>query len=650
MRGLYRGLRGVLWMALSGLLATTLPTARAAVAASTERVALVIGNSAYPDSALPNPRNDARSMADLLERAGFQVDIRIDASRVNLVEAVSRFGGRLREPSVRLAVFFYAGHGLQIDSRNFLVPVDAKIQAAADVPRQTVDVSDLLGYMNNMRERSFVAILDACRDNPWAGSYRAKEFGLSARTAPAGMLLAYSTSPGMLAFDGNGANSIYTRYLVKEMAEADVSLEAAFKRVRAGVIEESNGKQIPWENSSLLHDVVMFPLSASLRAEAANRPIDDELAEWEGAHRNPTIKSLAGFIRAYPTGNYNELAQSQLDRVLEAELRKAEQARVAAARQSAVVAEIQRLKAQADELARQAAAERESARLAAVREEASRVAAAQAQALAAARVELESRQQREQARQDALRVAQQRAAEAEAIRLQAVQDERIAAQVRASEAEAARREIARLAALTEGYRVAMERVSAVSVALPPNPYFSGMDPHRRRYQPGEVHEFRVVDKLSDKVKTEAFKVTAVNEVADRVEFNGGEFVSDLMGNIVTNRMGTASTPRQFYPAELVVGRKWRTQFRQQRYSGPPYTFKYDLQVVARESITVPAGTFDAYRIEARGLNVEVGGRILRTIWVAPGVNADIAQEIVVQRRNGTLDLHERHELSMLSRQ
>jgi hypothetical protein len=109
------------------------------------------------------------------------------------------------------------------------------------------------------------------------------------------------------------------------------------------------------------------------------------------------------------------------------------------------------------------------------------------------------------------------------------------------------------------------------------------------------------------------------------------------------------TPRQFYPAELVVGHKWRTMFRQARTSGLNYTFQYDVKVAAKETIQVPAGRYEAYRIEARGFNVDLGASITRTIWVAPGVNADLAHETMVRLRDGRIEQHDRQELVSLAR-
>lgn len=392
-------------VALCSALAVLLPLSGPAQAAA-ERLALVIGNSSYPAASLPNPKNDARAVAELLTKAGFQVDMRIDTSRGDLVQSIGRFGQAMRDPQVKFAVFYYAGHGLQQDWRNYLVPVDARVGSASDVQKQTVDVSELMRYMNESRGRSYLVILDACREDPFVGMYRPPAKGLSPFDAPSGSLLAYATAPGQLAYDGKGSNGLYTKHLVRELAVPDVSLEDAFKRVRLNVRMESEGRQIPWESTSLEQDVMLFPQRKVKLSDAElERRFEQELADWSKVRNSNNIAGLTEFIRAYPSGNASELAQARLNRLLEEALRQGDDARRQAARQKAAEAEAQRLKAEAQERDRQQAAQREAARLAAEREEAARLAAAEAKAL-----KLAQAQQRENDRRE----AQQRSAEAQA--------------------------------------------------------------------------------------------------------------------------------------------------------------------------------------------------------------------------------------------
>ncbi len=285
---------------------------------ATERIALVIGNANYRVATrLINPRNDAEGMAALLTKAGFQVDMQIDTDLKQMQAAIERFGKSIREPKVKFGLFYYAGHGLQQDWRNYLVPVSANIRQAADLLTQTVDVSDLLRYMEQPQERrSFLVVLDACRDNPFAGSFQPAAKGLSQFDAPVGSLLAFATSPGNVAQDGEGKNGLYTGYLLREFAVPGARLEDAFKRVRLSVRMASKGAQIPWESTSLEEDVFIFPVATKKLSEAdRNKLLEKEIATWMTIKNSSDPEVLAGFIREFPSGSASELAQSRLTRL-----------------------------------------------------------------------------------------------------------------------------------------------------------------------------------------------------------------------------------------------------------------------------------------------------------------------------------------------
>lgn len=549
-----------------------------AQAAAAERVALVIGNAAYGDRPLANPANDARAVGDLLRRAGFQVDQRTDANRADMLRALAQFGQAVRSPGVRFAVFYYAGHGFQQDWRNFLVPVDARVRQAADVQRQTVEVGELLRQLAEAKGRNFLVVLDACRDDPFAGAYRPAAQGLSPFDAPVGSLLAFATAPGRVALDGqSGGNGLYTKHLVRELSSPDSSLEDAFKRVRLNVRIESRGRQIPWEMAALEEDLYLFPRQRSaLSDRELEARFEAELSAWNKVRETNTIPGLVEFIRSYPSGNTSELAQARLNRLLAEEQQKEEAARRDRTSQQAAQQLAERLAAQAP-------------------------AAAPAPPVAPPPV------------------------------------------------------AARPTAPTPRLPVPTPAPTVDATGLPPLsatelaalaavPPLKLDNEHRRDYGVGDRIEFQVIDLYTRQSKAQTLEVTAVDLAGDRVEFNGGDQVSDFMGNIVSNARGAMSTPRQFYPAELEVGRRWRTEFRQDRRSGATYYFRYKVKVAARERVTVPAGSFDAFRIEAEGFNVGLNAYIKRTIWVAPGVNADIAHETFVRLRNGQVEQNDRQEL------
>ncbi|CAH0178721.1 hypothetical protein SRABI118_01179 [Massilia sp. Bi118] len=223
-----------------------------------QRLALVIGNSGYKTGPLTNPVNDARAMAVRLQQLGFSVIKKENASREEMMAAVRDFGVQLANGGVGL--FYYAGHGVQSKGANYLVPVDADIRNEDELSTRAYNANEVLEKMDTAKNRINVVILDACRDNPFARSFRSGSRGLAGMDqAPSGTLVAYATSPGSTASDGLGANGLYTEQLLQAMNEPGVKLEEVFKRVRVGVKERSEGKQLPWEMSSVTGDFYFNP-------------------------------------------------------------------------------------------------------------------------------------------------------------------------------------------------------------------------------------------------------------------------------------------------------------------------------------------------------------------------------------------------------
>jgi len=243
--------------------------------ANEKRVALVVGNAAYPSSPLRNPLNDARAMARMLRDLRFDVLVRENATEKELKRAVEDFGDRLRGGGVGL--FFFAGHGIQVAGRNYLVPIDAVIRNERDVEIEAVDVGRVLARMEDARNRLNIVVLDACRDNPFGRSFRSATRGLAAADAPSGTLVAYATSPGRLARDGDGANGLYTGELLKAMSEPGLNLWSVFTRVTSSVWRQTNGEQVPWVASSVEGDFIFRPLSVSSRVAAAPPPSSSRL-------------------------------------------------------------------------------------------------------------------------------------------------------------------------------------------------------------------------------------------------------------------------------------------------------------------------------------------------------------------------------------
>ncbi len=220
------------------------------------RVALIIGNSKYNHSPLKNPVNDARLMAETLKSLGFDVMLYTDTKTAEMKSAIESFGKKLKETQ-GTGLFYYAGHGMQYNGENYLIPIDADIQGEAEIDIKAVRSGAVLAKMDMAQTRVNLVILDACRDNPFARSFRSVSRGLAVVGAPSGTLIAFSTAPGDVAFDGDDKNSLYTQALSKYMREDGLKVEEVFKKVRndvEGSAKRYGKKQTPWESSSLKGD------------------------------------------------------------------------------------------------------------------------------------------------------------------------------------------------------------------------------------------------------------------------------------------------------------------------------------------------------------------------------------------------------------
>ncbi len=227
------------------------------------RVALVIGNGKYRYAAeLPNPSNDAADIAKALGKLGFDVVEGRDLDKRAMEDKIREFGRKLERAD--LALLFYAGHGLQVGGRNYLVPVDAKLERAGDLSLDTIEVGQILAQME-AEKRVNLVFLDACRDNPLARSFSrtlgarstAVGSGLAAIQSAVGTMIAYATQPDNVALDGDGRNSPFTAALLKHIATPALEISALMKRVRADVIAATRERQVPWDHSSLVGDVIL---------------------------------------------------------------------------------------------------------------------------------------------------------------------------------------------------------------------------------------------------------------------------------------------------------------------------------------------------------------------------------------------------------
>ena len=257
-----------------------------AVAVAEIRVALVIGNGGYQNTTpLTNPLNDARDMSAALKTAGFDVVEVFDADKRNLDSSVRRFADKLTKADV--ALFFYAGHGLQVGSQNFLVPVDAKLERERDLEFEAVKLDFILRQMEIDRDgKTSIVILDACRDNPLSRNLArsmgtrsvAIGQGLAAANTGLGTFIAYSTQPGNVALDGDGRNSPFTAAMVKHMGASGRNLPATMIEVRKDVVAATGGRQVPWDHSALTGDFYFMPDSAAATSPVTTGSVGDVAA------------------------------------------------------------------------------------------------------------------------------------------------------------------------------------------------------------------------------------------------------------------------------------------------------------------------------------------------------------------------------------
>lgn len=507
------------WLTRAGALASTallplqLPHAYAQAQASLStlpRYCLVIGNSRYADAPLRNPANDARAIGGELRKLGFEVDLRLDAGRREMIEAIGALGSNLaRRKSVGL--FYYAGHGVQLAWRNYLIPVDAVIESVEDLRDKTVGLDALLAEISEARNPMNVIILDACRDNPFGAKGRVQQKGLSQVDAPPGSLLAYATAPGHVASDGEGANGLYTEHLLGELGIPEAKIEDVFKRVRLAVRRRSNGRQIPWESTSLEEDFYFQPPrdTARLPEEVVRQRFDEELAIWERISMAAEPAPLEDYLKRYPSGRFAEIAQFRLDQLLA--------------------------------------------------------------------------------------------------------------------------------------RMGEKKVEIVTSEL--NPYSKGTMHTDTRFKVGDRYRYRNID-LFTKLEMRNFvrRVTSITDT--EVIFNKGRLITDLIGNPIKLPNGTQHTGAQHFIPDYSMGKHWTARHRVRNASGRDFDTEIEYKVVAREEINVPAGVFNAFRIEGEGWSQsenKVFG-IETRYWMASGVRRFVASETKKKHTRGKVVKNERTEL------
>ena len=279
------------------------------------RVALVIGNGGYAEVPLKNPVNDARDMAAMLKTMGFDVIHKENADKRTMTEAISEFGARLKDADIRL--FFYAGHGLQVNNSNYLLPLGARVASAVDVKYEAVEAGRVLDYMDMAPEGVNVVILDACRNNPYRSLFRSADSGgLASMTGPRGTFIAYATSPGSVAADGSGRNSPYTRQLLTHLKTPGLDIRDAFDRVNLGVLSDTNKSQQPWVTYSITGEVCLaggLPEKPAAPEAGAGGAADKEVIFWQSVQQSDTIRMYEAYLSQYPGGAFASLARIRVE-------------------------------------------------------------------------------------------------------------------------------------------------------------------------------------------------------------------------------------------------------------------------------------------------------------------------------------------------
>ena len=562
-------------------------------AAQEQRVALVIGNNAYKDAPLTNPVNDARAIADALRASGFAVTLRTDITHRDFLVALREFGDALRKGGV--GVFYFAGHGMQIKGRNYLVPAGATIEREDEVAYAAVDAQAVLDKMEAAGNTTNLMILDACRNNPFARSFRSSVQGLAQMDAPVGTLVAFATSPGSVASDGTGQNGLYTQHLLKAMRQPGIKVEDVFKQTRAAVRRDSQGKQIPWESTSMEGDFYFVqaappppppppapppPAPVVVAAAPVAPPVDTaravEEAFWSSVKDGRDSAELRAYLKRYPQGLHAAAARQQLAALAPPPAPAPMPAPVPAPTPTPAPAP--------------AVAQAQAPAPAPVRPPA--VAAAPAPVVAAA---------------------------------------------------------------------PLPAPAAVAVAAPrpqTSPAAAAVRANAQGYAVGDKWNYQVIDRWKGEVvRNYAFQVKSIEP--DGNWFSTGGALFDPAGRIRKTVLGNGDTrefsphPARWWPG-MKIGDTLQHQYEIKNTSpnGSSWTNRVqsEARVVKRESVRVPAGAFDALRVEIKGKAEGVGrpgyGTFSTTFWYVPELHTMVASE-EESYWNGKLDVRTRDELTSL---
>lgn len=560
------------------------------------RVALVIGNAAYKHiPELSNSSNDARSMSVVLKKLGFKVFDVIDGSKVEMSRAIELMQNQLKGQHA-VAMLYYAGHGLQLDWRNYMVPIDAKLQKASDVPKQTVDIEEVIRVFKASGTRMNILVLDACRDNPFSGTTGSK--GLAQLDAPPGTYLAFATAPGNVAEDGDAAsgNGLFTQYLLKEL-QRPAKIEDVFKRVRLQVRQKSQGRQIPWDSSSLEDDFAFN--------DGKKFTFDPEDLVREARAAKENEQRLMNAAQAAAEREKRLAQERELEKLRFAEAQKIQEQQA-------------RLKAEAEAKAREK-------QLALAEEQERRKAAAAAQALEQARLaEAQRIKDLELAKAQALEEEQRKKMSAEAARERQFAEEK-AEWDKIKDSKHAQDFYAFLLKYPNGLisqqaTFALEQLDKAKITAQADKTGLVQVLGEPRYRVGDKF-VRVTrdDYTGREIKKWEFVFYKIENGLAYAKSTEEEIVGTLDGAAIqtTTPRGTFKfdPPLMYLPGdEFKVGKSWSAASSQTSSLGK-FMRSIHIKIVGYEQVSIQAGTFWAYKFESNGW---VGTtRFEETYWHLP---------------------------------
>ena len=533
------------------------------------QLALVIGNGSYKQAPLENPANDARAISKSLKDSCFSVTEVIDQDREQMKAAVLAFSSLL-QAAKQPGLFYFAGHGVQLDWRNYLLPVNQPFNNADDVRNHALDITDLTKGFQTAKNGTNIIILDACRDNPF-GSNGTVPKGLTQMDAPTNTFLAYATAPGQTARDaGTGANGLYTENLLKEITREGAKIEDVFKRVRLNVRLQSNGEQIPWETTSLENDFYFRrPLSArALSDKDLEEDFETQLAQWQQIKLSRDVRVYEDFLGKYPSGKFAELAHHRLERILAVKEQRDRD-----------ITQLQKLMMATANSATLAAA---------IPANAPNLAQAQAPVPAAAPVSVAV----------ALAAPALTTAPAPA---------QVPAPAPAPAPVVAAASVAPAVAAAASAPTLNPAADPVQIAQATNPLVDAFAPIRASgilpgWRVGDALTYRTTQRFGAPVVTTAER-RAVQVLEDKIiTALGNEY--DLFGNpLKVTGQFEVLTPPQWFIHEYYVGKRWSTRYKRQSLTGAGLSVvTADVRVVSREQVSLPAGKFDAFKFKVTSYN------------------------------------------------